>query len=239
MQSAQKSNLPRFPSSNSTGRSCMAEMTGGEALVEMLRRHGVDTVFALPGVQNDALFTALYDARNAIRVVHTRHEQAAAYMAYGYARAAGRVGVYIVVPGPGFLNTTAALSTAYATSTPVLCIAGQIPLPMIGRGVGLLHEIPDQLGVMQRLTKWAARIERPGDTPHLVSEAFYQLTSGRPRPVALEVPLDVLAESAEVALSDPLPAEPPRASDAGAITKAAELLKASTRPMIIAGGGCL
>lgn len=217
----------------------MAEITGGEALVEMLRRHGVDTVFALPGVQNDALFSALYDARNSIRVVHPRHEQAAAYMAYGYARATGRVGVYIVVPGPGFLNTTAALSTAYAASTPVLCIAGQIPLAMIGRGVGLLHEIPDQLGVMQRLTKWAARIERPTDVPHLVSEAFYQLTAGRPRPVALEVPLDVLAERAEVALGDPLPPEPPPAPDRTAIAKAAELLAASTRPMIIAGGGSL
>ncbi len=217
----------------------MTEMTGGEALVEMLRRHGVDTVFALPGVQNDALFAALYDARNSIRVVHTRHEQAAAYMAYGYARSTGRVGVYIVVPGPGFLNTTAALSTAYATSTPVLCIAGQIPLAMIGRGVGLLHEIPDQLGVMQRLTKWAARIERPADAPHLVSEAFYQLKSGRPRPVALEVPLDVLADKAEVALSDPLPGDPAPAPDPTAIAQAAELLAASSRPMIIAGGGCL
>ena len=215
----------------------MAEMTGGEALVEMLRRHGVDTVFALPGVQNDALFAALYDARNAIRVVHPRHEQAAAYMAYGYARATGRVGVYIVVPGPGFLNTTAAFATAYATSTPVLCIAGQIPLAMIGRGIGFLHEIPDQLGVMQRLTKWAARIERPADAPHLVSEAFYQLTSGRPRPVALEVPLDVLAEKAEVTLSDPLPQPPPPAGDPAAIGKAAELLAGSKHPMIIAGGG--
>jgi acetolactate synthase I/II/III large subunit len=215
----------------------MTGMTGGEALVEMLRRHGVDTVFALPGVQNDALFAALYDARNAIRVVHTRHEQAAAYMAYGYARATGRVGTYIVVPGPGFLNTTAALSTAYATSTPVLCIAGQIPLAMIGRGFGFLHEIPDQLGIMQRLTKWSARIERPADTPHLVNEAFYQLTSGRPRPVALEVPLDVLAEKSEVALSDPLPTEPPPAAGPDAIKKAAEILSASKQPLIIAGGG--
>ncbi len=217
----------------------MAEMTGGEALVEMLRRHGIDTVFALPGVQNDALFSALYDARNAIRVVHTRHEQAAAYMAYGYARSTGRVGVYIVVPGPGFLNTTAALSTAYATSTPVLCIAGQIPLAMIGRGVGLLHEIPDQLGVMQRLTKWAARVERPGDMPHLINEAFYQLTSGRPRPVALEVPLDVLAEKGAVELRDPQSPEPPPPPGHAAVKKAAELLAASERPMIIAGGGSL
>jgi acetolactate synthase I/II/III large subunit len=217
----------------------MTEMTGGEALVAMLRRHGVDTVFALPGVQNDALFAALYDARNAIRVVHTRHEQAAAYMAYGYARATGRVGTYIVVPGPGFLNTTAALSTAYATSTPVLCIAGQIPLAMIGRGIGFLHEIPDQLGVMQRLTKWAARIERAADAPHLVNEAFYQLTSGRPRPAALEVPLDVLAEKSEVAILDPLAPESPPAADPAAIEMAAEILAASRHPMIIAGGGTL
>ena len=88
----------------------MARMTGGRALVEMLTRHGVDTLFALPGVQNDALFVALYDAGEAIRVIHPRHEQAAAYMAFGYARASGRPGAFAVVPGPGLLNTTAALA---------------------------------------------------------------------------------------------------------------------------------
>jgi len=215
----------------------MAQMTGGQAIVEMLRRHGVDTVFALPGVQNDALFAALYDARNSLRVVHTRHEQGAAYMAYGYARSTGKVGTYIVVPGPGFLNTTAALSTAYATNTPVFCIAGQIPLAMIGRGLGFLHEIPDQLGIMQRLTKWAARIEHPADAPHLMNEAFYQLASGRPRPVAIEVPLDVQAQEAEVSLCDPLKAEPPPTAEPDLIKRAAELLAAAKRPMIIAGGG--
>src|ERR1700730_17164985 len=101
-------------------RDVMTRMTGGGALVEMLRRHGVETIFALPGVQNDALFVALYDAGEALRVIHTRHEQGAAYMAYGYARSSGKVGAYAVVPGPGFLNTTAALATAYATNTPVL-----------------------------------------------------------------------------------------------------------------------
>ncbi|MBV9378940.1 MAG: acetolactate synthase, partial [Alphaproteobacteria bacterium] len=94
----------------------MARMTGGKALVEMLRRHEVDTIFALPGVQNDALFVAFYDAGDALRVIHTRHEQGAAYMAFGYARASGKTGVYAVVPGPGLLNTTAALATAYATN---------------------------------------------------------------------------------------------------------------------------
>src|SRR6201987_6454149 len=103
----------------------MARMTGGGALVEMLRRHDVDTIFALPGVQNDALFVAFYDAGEALRVIHTRHEQGAAYMALGYARASGKIGAYAVVPGPGMLNTKAGISTAYATNTPVLSICGQ------------------------------------------------------------------------------------------------------------------
>src|SRR5271156_5571250 len=145
----------------------MTKMTGGRALVEMLRRHGVDTIFALPGVQNDALFVALYDAGEAVRVIHTRHEQGAAYMAYGYARSTGKVGAYAVVPGPGLLNTTAALSTAYATNTPVLCISGQIPSNLIGRGFGLLHEIPDQLSILEGLTKWASRINHPTETGKL------------------------------------------------------------------------
>jgi len=171
----------------------MPRMTGGGALVEMLRRHRVDTVFALPGVQNDALFVAFYDAGEALRVIHTRHEQGAAYMAFGYARASGKVGTYAVVPGPGLLNTTAALATAYATNAPVLCISGQVASDLIGRGFGLLHEIPDQLGILQRLTKWAARIDHPTQTGKLVNEAFRQLYDGRPRPVGLEIPPEVLA----------------------------------------------
>ena len=117
-----------------TGRVTTMRMTGGQVLVEMLRRHGVDVLFALPGVQNDPLFNALFDAHGAIRVIHTRHEQGAAYMAYGYAKSTGRVGAYAVVPGPGVLNTTAALATAYSTNARVLCISGQIPSEQIGRG---------------------------------------------------------------------------------------------------------
>ncbi len=178
----------------------MARMTGGRALVEMLTRHGVDTLFALPGVQNDALFVALYDAGEAIRVIHPRHEQAAAYMAFGYARASGRPGAFAVVPGPGLLNTTAALATAYATNAPVLCVSGQIPSNLIGRGFGLLHEIPDQLAILRGLTKWAERINHPSETGILVNEAFRQMRHGRPRPVALEMPLDIMALEGEVAL---------------------------------------
>src|SRR3954452_10369280 len=202
----------------------MTRMTGGGALVEMLPRNGVDTIFALPGVQNDALFVAFYDAGEALRVIHTRHEQGAAYMAYGYARASGKVGAYAVVPGPGLLNTTAALATAYATNAPVLCISGQIPSDLIGRGFGLLHEIPDQLAILKGLTKWAARIDHPTETGALVNEAFRQLTSGRPRPVGLEMALDIMALDGEVGLPLPEAPIPPPAPDADLIDKAATLL---------------
>ena len=117
----------------------MERMTGGTAIVRGLAEHGVDTVFGLPGVQVDALFNALYDQRNRVRVFNARHEQAVAYMALGYAQATGRIGAYAVVPGPGFLNTTAALATAYACNVPVLALIGQIPSAAIGRGHGLLH----------------------------------------------------------------------------------------------------
>src|SRR3954463_3592998 len=119
----------------------MTRMTGGGALVEMLRRHGVGTLFALPGVQNDALFVALYASGEALRGIHPPHAHAAAYMAFGYARASGRPGAYAVVPGPGVLNTTAALATAYATNAPVLCISGEIPSNLLRRGFGPLPEV--------------------------------------------------------------------------------------------------
>jgi acetolactate synthase I/II/III large subunit len=216
----------------------MARMTGGGALVEMLTRHGVDTLFALPGVQNDALFVALYDAGENIRVIHPRHEQAAAYMAYGYTRASGKVGAYAVVPGPGLLNTTAALSTAYATNSPVLCISGQIPSNLIGRGFGLLHEVPDQLSILRGLTKWAERINHPSEAGKLVNTAFRQLGDGRPRPVALEMPLDIMALETEVALPDPEAKLPAPAPDANLIDQAAALLAAAKQPMIYVGSGC-
>lgn len=216
----------------------MARMTGGGALVEMLTRHGVETLFALPGVQNDALFVALYDAGDRLRVIHPRHEQAAAYMAYGYARASGRPGAFAVVPGPGLLNTTAALATAYSTNSPVLCISGQIPSTLIGRGFGLLHEIPDQLSILHGLTKWAARINHPSETGKLVNEAFRELHDGRPRPVALEMPLDIMALEGEVALPPPEAAPPPPPPDPELIDKAAALLAGAKQPMIYVGSGC-
>ena len=217
----------------------MARVTGGEAIVAALIGQGIDTIFGLPGVQNDALFAALYDARAAIRLIHTRHEQGAAYMALGYALSSDRVGVYSVVPGPGLLNTTAALATAYSTNARVLCLTGQILSSSIGRGYGLLHEIPDQLGILRSLTKWAERITTPADAPDLIAEAFKQLASGRPRPVGLEVPPDVLAMHTEVDLT-PLqfaPHIPPL--DLDAIESAAKLLAKAKQPLIVVGSGAI
>ncbi|HEV8014481.1 MAG TPA: thiamine pyrophosphate-binding protein, partial [Stellaceae bacterium] len=120
-----------------------------EAVIRSLILNGVDTIFGLPGVQNDVFFAALHDSQDKIRTVHTRHEQGAAYMALGAAMATGKPQAYVVVPGPGFLNSTGALCTAYACNAPVLALTGQIAQPMIGRGLGLLHELPDQLGIME------------------------------------------------------------------------------------------
>ena len=215
----------------------MSRMTGAQALVDLLKLHGVDTLFALPGVQNDGLFNALYDAGGAIRVIHTRHEQGAAYMAYGYARSTGRVGAYSVVPGPGMLNTTAALSTAYAANARVLCLTGQIASSAIGRGFGMLHELPDQLSILKGLTKYAARIEHPTQAQRVVDEAFRQLNTGRPRPVAIEVPPDVLTMESEVTLHDPYVGDPEIAPDADAVRRAAELLSKAKHPLIVVGSG--
>ena len=141
------------------------QMTTAEAVVASLAAHGIDAVYALPGIQNDHLFDALYKAGNRIRTVHTRHEQGAAYMALGAALATGKPAAYAVVPGPGVLNTAATLGTAYSAGANVLCLSGQIPSHAIGKGLGYLHELPDQLGILERLTKWARRTRAASRAP--------------------------------------------------------------------------
>jgi acetolactate synthase-1/2/3 large subunit len=211
-------------------------MTGGEAMVESLRRHGVDTIFGLPGVQLDGPFAALYDAPD-IRVIHTRHEQATAYMADGYARVTGREGVCLVVPGPGLMNAAAGLATAYACNSPVLCLTGQIRSDLIGAGRGMLHEVPFQREMARSFTKHAARATTPDEIPGAVREAFRQLRTGRKRPVSIETPPDTFFASAEIDLG-PLP-EPagPEQGDPDAILAAAKLLAGAKRPLIYGGGG--
>ena len=213
-------------------------LTGGQALVRSLVGEGIDTVFGLPGVQLDWAFDGLYEARARLRTFHTRHEQGAAYMADGYARTTGQVGVCMVVPGPGLLNASAALATAYACSSPVLCITGQIDSRAIDQGLGMLHEIPHQESVLASVTQWSGRALEVEHVPRLVREAMLRLRSGRPRPVALEVPPDVLQQSADVRLLAPAPV-PDAPPDPDALKKAAELLRAAERPVIYSGGGTL
>jgi acetolactate synthase-1/2/3 large subunit len=188
-------------------------------------------------VQNDSFFDALYDRTNAIRPIHARHEQACAYMALGYAMASGKPSAYLVVPGPGFLNTTAALSTAYAVNAPVIALTGQIQQSMIGRNVGLLHELPDQLAIMRGLTKWADRITSPAEAPGLVQEAFRRALSGRRRPVALECAMDTWGRKAPAVLPTKSAEPDPCPVDEEAVERAAKLLGAAQRPLIVVGGG--
>jgi acetolactate synthase I/II/III large subunit len=212
-------------------------LTGGQALVRGLQAQGVDTVFGLPGVQMDWAFDALYEARDAIRMIHTRHEQALSYMADGYARVTGRVGTCLMVPGPGLLNALAGLATAYACSSPVLCITGQIPAAQIGQERGLLHEIKRQLQAADSVTKWTGSAPRSEAVPGLVREAFRQLLSGHQRPVAIELPPDVLRDTAEMpALDEPVERTVPE-PDPDAVDRAARLLGTAERPLIFAGGG--
>ena len=217
----------------------MARMTTAQAIVRSLVANGMDTVFGLPGVQLDALFNALHDERDRIRVIHPRHEQAAAYMALGYAQASAKIGAYIVVPGPGILNTTAALATAYGTCSPVLAMTGQLPYRAIGQGRGLLHEIPDQLAILRGLTKWATRIEHPTQAAARMHGALHQLRSGVPRPVAIESPMDVLGQKADIGGIQEVPGEAPLAPDVRAIEDAAKLMATAEHPVIVVGGGAL
>jgi acetolactate synthase-1/2/3 large subunit len=215
----------------------MQTITTAQAVVSMLELNGIDTIFCLPGVQNDSFFDALYDRTNAIKPIHARHEQACAYMALGHAMASGKPSAYIVVPGPGFLNTTAALSTAYAVNAPVLALTGQIQQSMIGRNVGLLHELPDQLAIMRGLTKWADRITAPAEAPGLVNEAFRRLLSGRQRPVALECAMDTWGRKGPVDLPTASAIADPNPVDQDGVERAARLLGAAQRPLIVVGGG--
>jgi len=214
----------------------MERMTAAEAVVETLVRHGISTLYGVPGVHNDPLFDALYSARNRIRLIHTRHEQTSAYMALGAALATGQPQVFAAVPGPGILNTGAALLTAYGMEAPVLALAGQIPAAAIDRAYGHLHEIPDQLGLLRHLTKHAARITGPHEASARVANALCLALSGRRRPVALECAIDVWGRSGPAPIVDPIPPVIPPV-DPEAVEQAARLLGAAKRPLIIVGGG--
>lgn len=215
----------------------MTMMNGAQALARQLEREGVRDLFAIPGVQMDLATDALLDVVVNYRL--PRHEQATSYMADGYARAGGRPGVCMIVPGPGLLNAMAGLATAYACNSRVLCIAGQIPSTHIGAGLGLLHEVRAQDAILASVTQWSARAQHASEIPRLVHEAFARLASGRPRPVGLAIAPDVLAQQAEIELLPAACAAAPVLPPATEIERAAELLRGARLPVIWAGGGAL
>ncbi len=210
-------------------------MTGGRAIVEAARANGMRTIFGLPGAQIYALFDGLHATGTDLIV--PRHEQAAAYMAMGYAKSTGRTGAFTVVPGPGVLNTAAALCTAMGNCAPVVCLTGQVPSQFLGKGRGHLHELADQAGTLRTLIKDAVRIDDPADTSAIVARAFRTARSGRPGPVSVEMCWDTMAAEASVDLGPGDTARDEPEPDLDAIAAAADLLAAAKRPMIMCGAG--
>ena len=211
-------------------------MTTGEATAAALLAHGLDTIYALPGVHNDDFFDALHGVSDKLRVVHTRHEQGAAYMALGAALATGRPQAYSVVPGPGLLNSGAALLTAYSMNAPVLAMIGQIPERTIGQGQGQLHEIRDQAGIIKRLVDFHAHISEATEAGALVAKAFRAMATGRRGPAALDCAMDVWGKRGQVTAVEPLPTRRP-CVDEDALRKAAKILGNAKRVLIMCGGG--
>ena len=211
-------------------------MTGGEAMLRAAVANGIDTIFGLPGAQVYPLFDAIYRSPD-VNAIISRHEQGAAYMAYGYAAATGRPGAFAVVPGPGILNASAALCTAQACNKPVLCMTGQIMSEYLGKGRGHLHELPDQLATLASIVKRADRIDDPANTSVQMNRAFRQMQSGRPGPASVEMCWDTMAKSWDVEIGPGNDTIDRPAVNDDEISDAAELLANAKNVMIMCGGG--
>ncbi|MES2246486.1 MAG: thiamine pyrophosphate-dependent enzyme [Pseudomonadota bacterium] len=211
----------------------------GQKIARFLVANGVDTVFGIPGAHTYDFSDALHEQQDALRFILTRHEQGAGYMAYGYAKSSGKAGVYTVVPGPGVLNSGAALCTAYGANAPVCCITGNIMSHLIGRGRGQLHELNDQLALLRGLTKAAERIDHPSMANNVMSDLFGRMMSGRQRPVAAEIPWDVFGQAG---VREDSPVARPFAApvlDQDAVEAAAKLIASAKNPLIMVGGGAV
>ncbi len=173
-------------------------------------------------------------------MLNARHEQTTAYMALGYAQSTGKPSAFTVVPGPGVMNTMGALTTAWGVNAPIMCITGQVPSAMIGRGRGQLHEMPDQLATLKTLLKFAERIEHPTEAPQVMARAFQAMISGRPGPVAVEMPWDMFPASrrgdADRAAGQARQSRCPTREKIAALAKLVDGAKA---PMIWVGGGAV
>ncbi len=214
----------------------MQRLTGGHAVVEQLEREGVEVAFGIPGVHNLELYDALVDGH--IDHVTARHEQGVGFMADGYARTTGNVGVALVITGPGVTNVATAVGQAYSDSSPMLVISTANATNEGGRGKGLLHELKDQQGVMESIAAYSERVEQVGDVPGAIAEAFDYLDSHRPRPVHIEIPTDVLEREDTVEFVDREPSSPPMPDEAR-LDEAAERVAAADEPVLVVGGGAI
>lgn len=216
----------------------MKLMTAGEAMIESAVANGVDTVFGIPGAQIYPLFDGIY--KHDLNLIVPRHEQSAAYMAMGYAKSTGKTGTFAVVPGPGILNTTAALCTAMGNCSPVVGLTGQVPTPFLGKGRGHLHELKDQTGTLKSIIKDAFDIDDPAQTAEVMNRAFDTAQSGRPGPVTVEMCWDTMATEATFAApasaSTRMP-EPDISPDS--IKSAVDMIAKARKPMLMCGAGAL
>ena len=213
-------------------------MTCGEATMRLLARYGVTTVFGIPGVHTLDLCRGMSGSSDAGAITHvqTRNEQGAGFMAEGWARATGEVGVAVVISGPGVTNATTAVGQCYADSLPLLLVSAEPDSHTIGRGWGVLHEITEQKRVTEPLCAFSATARRAADVPELLARAFATFASQRPRPVHISLPIDVQAETVDEVWEPALPPARP-APARSQIEEAARRLKAARRPVVMTGGG--
>lgn len=205
----------------------------GERLVEGLAARGVELVFGIPGVHTIELYRGL--ASGTIRHVTPRHEQGAGFMADGYARVTGQPGVALVITGPGLTNTLTAMAQAKADSVPILVISGVNRRSSLGRGLGFLHELPDQAAMVRALCH-TERLEDPAELGPVLDRAFAAMLGGRPGPAHIEIPTDVMGLPCPP-LSEPAAMAPPPLAGQSDLEAAAQHLDAARRPVILAGGG--
>ncbi len=214
----------------------MAQLTGAKAVVESLLAQGVDTVFGIISVHTMDIYDALYDHQDAIRFISTRHEHAAATMADGYARATGKPGICITSTGPGAAYSMGGLGEGYAGSSPILNITSTAEEPVYERGLGATHDTKDQIGMLNAVTQWTCHVSRAEEVSDRIYEAFVRFQTRRPQPIAIEIPVDVQGQTAEVEVPQLSRLSPP-AGDPALVERAAKLLLSGKRVAIWAGAG--
>ena len=211
--------------------------TCGEVLVKLLEAYGVDQVFGIPGVHTVELYRGL--AGSSINHVTPRHEQGAGFMADGYARTSGKPGVCFIITGPGMTNITTAMGQAYGDSIPMLVISSVQSRSQLGGGRGKLHELPNQSAMVAGVAAFSHTLMSAAELPAVLARAFAVFQAGRPRPVHIEIPLDVLVENADALLASQ-PVSIARAGAApAAIEQMGQRLAQAKRPLILAGGGAI